>query len=186
MAVVITLASLQERSAAFVRDREYEQYHSPKNVVMSLSTEVGELAKHFITPTATLSEDGVDELADVFNNVAELAMRLGIALPEIESIDASPLTEQSLMMQLVHKVSQVTEYFIWLSEEESKDVDRTKVTGPVTDVFTVVVQLANKLGVDMLQAASNKLDKNEAKYSLAHSKGRRVKGKNKDVCTTNL
>ncbi len=42
-----TVADLRAAMAAFVRERDWEQFHSPKNLALSLAIEVGELLEHF-------------------------------------------------------------------------------------------------------------------------------------------
>ena len=43
-----TVAELRERVLAFVRERDWEQFHSPKNLSMALAAESGELMEHFL------------------------------------------------------------------------------------------------------------------------------------------
>src|SRR5262245_16602026 len=43
-----TVADLRERMQSFVAERDWEQFHSPKNLVMGLSVEVAELMEHFL------------------------------------------------------------------------------------------------------------------------------------------
>ena len=43
-----TVAELRERVLAFVRARDWEQFHSPKNLSMALAAETGELMEHFL------------------------------------------------------------------------------------------------------------------------------------------
>ena len=42
-----TLAQLQDLIAAFVRERDWEQFHSPKNLAMSIAVEAAELMELF-------------------------------------------------------------------------------------------------------------------------------------------
>ena len=44
--------TLRARIAAFVAERDWEQFHNPKNLAMALSAEAGELLEHFqwLTP----------------------------------------------------------------------------------------------------------------------------------------
>jgi hypothetical protein len=44
---VTTIASLRRELADFVREREWEPFHSPKNLAMSLAIEAAELMEHF-------------------------------------------------------------------------------------------------------------------------------------------
>lgn len=42
------LAELRERVLAFARERDWEQFHSPKNLSMAIAAEAGELLEHFL------------------------------------------------------------------------------------------------------------------------------------------
>ncbi len=42
-----TLQSLRERQAAFARARDWDQFHTPRNILLALTGEVGELAEIF-------------------------------------------------------------------------------------------------------------------------------------------
>src|SRR5436190_3989267 len=44
---VITIANLRETVRQFVAEREWEVFHSPKNLAMSLAIEAAELMEHF-------------------------------------------------------------------------------------------------------------------------------------------
>ena len=84
-----TLADLKTRILAFVRERDWEQFHSPKNLSMALATEAGELMEHFLwldaTTSRALMQNDVarrkkieDELADVLVYAFEFANSSGI------------------------------------------------------------------------------------------------------------
>lgn len=70
-----TLADLRAAVAKFVSAREWEQYHTPKNLAMSIAIEVAELQEHFqwLTPAQceqvlsdeTIHDEIADELADI-------------------------------------------------------------------------------------------------------------------------
>lgn len=72
--------------AQFAADRDWEKFHSPKNLAMALSAECGELLEHFqwITEDASmnLQEQDIqgiaDEIADVFIYLVRLSDKLGI------------------------------------------------------------------------------------------------------------
>ena len=86
---VSTLSSELERFAA---ERNWDQFHSPKNLAMALSGEVGELTEIFQWQTEAASQDAGrnpataqlvrDELADVLMYVVRLASVLGVNLNE--------------------------------------------------------------------------------------------------------
>ena len=72
----------------FVQDRQWEKYHTPKNIAMALSVEAAELLEHFqwLTPeeSRTLSPETArevrEEIADVVTYAIELCNVMGIDL----------------------------------------------------------------------------------------------------------
>ena len=89
---VTTVSQLREIVRCFVDERDWQQFHSPKNLSMSLSIEAAELMEHFqwITPdesrlVGTDSERlGAvrDELADVVCYALAIANELDIDLSD--------------------------------------------------------------------------------------------------------
>ncbi len=83
-----TVAELRERVLAFVRERDWEQFHAPKNLSMALAAETGELMEHFLWSTPEQSrvvvQDPVkrhkieEEIADVVIYALEFANMTGI------------------------------------------------------------------------------------------------------------
>lgn len=86
----VTLEKLSQRLRDFAAAREWEQWHTPKNLVMALSGEVGELISLFqwLTPEEArswrddpeLAENVLDEIADVTLYLVQLADSLGVDL----------------------------------------------------------------------------------------------------------
>jgi len=82
------LGELRERVRAFAQARDWDQFHSPKNLAMALIVEAAELVEHFQWLTADESAAlpaqkkaaVADELADVLIYVVRLADRLDIDL----------------------------------------------------------------------------------------------------------
>ena len=85
---ITTVAELKKLIADFVAERDWSQFHSPKNVSMALAIEVAELMEHFqwLSTDASrhiaedpekLAEVG-EELADVIGYSFALANELGI------------------------------------------------------------------------------------------------------------
>ncbi len=87
-----TLATLKEAVRRFVAEREWERFHSPKNLVMGLAVEAAELMEHFLwldpqESRAVLGEaeklgQVADEMADVANYLLNLSNVLGIDLSD--------------------------------------------------------------------------------------------------------
>ncbi|MDE1980698.1 MAG: nucleotide pyrophosphohydrolase [Betaproteobacteria bacterium] len=89
---LVNLDALNATLQAFVRARGWEQYHSPKNLAMALTGEVGELVEIFqwlteeesrtVATNPATAEAVRDELADVLIYLVELAAALGVDLNE--------------------------------------------------------------------------------------------------------
>jgi NTP pyrophosphatase (non-canonical NTP hydrolase) len=83
-----TVAELRQIIADFVAERDWSQFHSPKNVSMALAIEAAELMEHFQWLTTDDSRllaadpkklaDVSEELADVIGYSFALANELGI------------------------------------------------------------------------------------------------------------
>ena len=99
---------------AFAHKRDWDQYHSPKNLAMALSVEVAEVVEHF--QWLTLQESN--------------------SLP-------------------VDKIEQIKE--------------------EIGDVMIYLIRLADRLGIDPVQAAEDKMRINEKKYPVEKAKGIAVK-----------
>jgi len=98
----------------FTEDRDWQQFHSPKNLAMALSVEVAEIVEHFQ----------------------------------------------------------------WLTEEQSRDLPPQKlaeVREEIGDVMIYLVELADKLGIDPIEAAKAKVEINGQKYPTDLVKGKASK-----------
>ncbi len=105
------MRELIQRIRDFNRERDWEQYHSPKNLAMCLAAEVGELIENFQ----------------------------------------------------------------WLTEQQSRDLPparRSAVEEEIGDVTLCLLNLADKLGIDVVAAAGRKLERNKTKYPVHKAKGR--------------
>jgi NTP pyrophosphatase (non-canonical NTP hydrolase) len=94
----------------FSRERDWEQFHAPKNLAAALSVEAAELLEHFQ----------------------------------------------------------------WMSEDQSRqlsDEKKHEVAQELADVFLYLLQLSDKLDVDLIKAAWSKFDANAAKYPIDRAKG---------------
>lgn len=109
-----SLEQLRLRLREFVAERDWEQFHSPKNLAMALSVECAELV----------------------------------------------------------------ELFQWLSEEESAAPDagrRARAAAELADILVYLVRIADRLDVDLLEAAARKLDENSRKYPAERVRGKALK-----------
>ena len=87
-----TLADLKEGMARFDADRDWQQFHAPKNLAMALAAEAAEVMEHFLWIDNDASRELVrdparlepiaDELADVLGVVLALANALDLDLAQ--------------------------------------------------------------------------------------------------------
>jgi NTP pyrophosphatase (non-canonical NTP hydrolase) len=85
-----SIQQLTEHLQQFASDRDWEQFHSPKNLAMALSVEVAEIVEHFQWLTEQQSRDldaakraqVAEELADALIYLVRLADQLEIDLLE--------------------------------------------------------------------------------------------------------
>src|SRR5688572_4196713 len=87
-----TVAELKDAVRRFAEERDWERFHSPKNLAMGLAVETAELMEHFLwvdsEPSRRLVDDGerrqaiAEELADVAVYVLNLSLSLGIDLSD--------------------------------------------------------------------------------------------------------
>ena len=85
-----TLRELKERTAEFVRERDWEQFHTPKNLSMSIAIEAAELMEHFqwltVEESSNLPDQSLaaigEELADILLCSLSLSNALRLDLSE--------------------------------------------------------------------------------------------------------
>lgn len=82
------LLLLRDKLRVFADERDWNQFHTPKNLCMAMMVEAAELMEHFqwLTPDQscdlTNRDDVKDELADVLLYLIRLADKLGVDLHE--------------------------------------------------------------------------------------------------------
>ena len=77
------MQELKDRILAFAKERDWEQFHSPKNLSMAISAEAAELMEHFLWQSAEASREDVhseelrekilEEIADILIFTIEFA-----------------------------------------------------------------------------------------------------------------
>lgn len=87
------LAEIKAKVLAFAAERDWEQFHAPKNLSMAIAAEAAELMEHFLwqspeqsrsdIDTAKLRDQVEEELADVFIYAIEFANVTGIDIASI-------------------------------------------------------------------------------------------------------
>ncbi len=109
---------LRDAFRAFNEERDWEQFHSPKNLAMALSVEASEIVEHFQWLTEEQSRNLTpekltevrEEIGDVVIYLTELSDKLGI-----DPVDAAKaklaINKQKYPVDLVKgKASKYTEY----------------------------------------------------------------------------
>lgn len=94
MSSALDIAALQQKLRRFAAERDWEQFHSPKNLTMALSVEASELVEIFQWLTEAQSADldadtraaAAAEIADIQIYLVRLADRLNIDIRE--AVDA--------------------------------------------------------------------------------------------------
>ena len=78
------LEELKQRIDKFVKDRDWEQFHSPSNLAKSISIEAAELLECFQWFDNEYDREAVlEELADVMNYCIQMSMVLGVDIIDI-------------------------------------------------------------------------------------------------------
>ena len=81
---------------------------------------------------------------------------------------------KNLSMALIVEAAELVEHFQWLTEDQSRALSAEKlreVELEMADIFIYLVRMADRLGVDLVSAASRKIEINERKYPVDKARG---------------
>ena len=81
---------------------------------------------------------------------------------------------KNISMALSVEVAEILEHFQWLTEQQSRELDKDKhaeVSEELADAFIYLVRLADQLDIDLMAAAESKLKINAAKYPADRVRG---------------
>src|SRR5438094_3190760 len=98
-----TIAELRQLVRQFVDERDWQQFHSPKNLSMSLAIEAAELMEHFQWIDAAESRrvgDDSAKLADVRDEMADVLCYL-LAIANELQIDVSGAMREKMVKNAV-------------------------------------------------------------------------------------
>lgn len=113
-------------------------------------------------PGASVAEPGLTELRD--------ALRRFAAERDWDQFH-SP---KNLAAALSVEAAELLEPFQWLTDEQSRNLtpaQRAQVEAEMADVLLYLVRLADKLDVDLLRAARDKIRRNAEKYPVDKARG---------------
>ena len=81
---------------------------------------------------------------------------------------------KNLSMALIVEAGELLEHFQWISEQESQALPEAalaEVRAEMADVFIYLVRLADRLGIDLLAAAADKMTRNAQRYPADQFRG---------------
>ncbi len=81
---------------------------------------------------------------------------------------------KNLAMAMIVEAAELVEHFQWLSESQSQTLDpenREHLAQELADVLLYLVRLADRLGIDLMDAAQRKLEINAQKYPADKVRG---------------
>lgn len=81
---------------------------------------------------------------------------------------------KNLAMALIAEAAEIVEHFQWLTDRQSTNLPldkRALVADELADVLVYLVRIADKLDIDLLAAAGDKMRRNELKYPAPLVKG---------------
>ena len=81
---------------------------------------------------------------------------------------------KNLSMALIAEAAELVEHFQWLTQEQSADLPADKlkeVEQELADILIYLVRISDKLGVDLVKAAEEKIALNAEKYPVDSVKG---------------
>lgn len=86
---------------------------------------------------------------------------------------------KNLSMALIAEAAELVEHFQWLSPEQSDDLPAKTweaVRLELADILIYLIRLADRLEVDLIAAANEKTDLNEARFPVEKVHGRAGRG----------
>ncbi|QWR78847.1 nucleotide pyrophosphohydrolase [Candidatus Magnetomonas plexicatena] len=78
-------------------------------------------------------------------------------------------------MALSAEAAEIVEIFQWLTEDESRSLSESKLSGlrqEIADVFIYLINLSDKFSIDLIKEAHDKLEINCKKYPAHIVKGK--------------
>jgi len=87
-------------------------------------------------------------------------------------------TPKNLSMALMIEAGELAEHFQWLTQDQSKALNSEtlgEVREEIGDVLIYLLNIADKLGIDPIAAAKEKILKNANKYPVNQAKGKITK-----------
>ena len=77
-----TISDIKAMISEFVTERDWDQFHRPKDVTMALAIETGELMELYLWDRGPVRDELEDELGDILFFLVDMAIRENIDLSE--------------------------------------------------------------------------------------------------------
>jgi NTP pyrophosphatase (non-canonical NTP hydrolase) len=81
---------------------------------------------------------------------------------------------KNMAVSIILEASELLEHFQWKTKEEVEKyiaLHRKEVQDEIADIAMYLFEMADNLGIDLVDAMEKKLDKNADKYPVAKAKG---------------
>lgn len=85
---------------------------------------------------------------------------------------------KNLAMAMIVEAAELVEHFQWDTLEESHELTpekREKVSHELADTFVYLLRISQVLGIDLIEAANQKIELNGKKYPVEKARGRNNK-----------
>ena len=85
---------------------------------------------------------------------------------------------KDIALSLMLESAELAEHFQWKNEQEIKeyiDIHKTEVGEEIADVFYWILLLGHDLGINLRDALSDKIGKNEQKYPVGKARSKHSK-----------
>ena len=85
---------------------------------------------------------------------------------------------KNMAVSIIIEASELLEHFQWKSKKEVEEYitkNKEEVRDEIADIALYLFELADNLGIDLLDAMERKLEKNKKKYRVARAKGKHAK-----------
>jgi dCTP diphosphatase len=110
------------------------------------------------------------------NEIKEITKRIKIFRDERDWIQFHD--HKNMAVSIVLEASELLEHFQWKTKKEVKQYIKTnkdEIQDEIADVAMYLFELADNLGIDLIKAMEQKLEKNSKKYPIAKSRGSNLK-----------
>ena len=85
---------------------------------------------------------------------------------------------KNMAISLIIEAAELLEHFQWKTKEEVEEYvknGRDEIKSEMADIAMYLFEMADNLGIDLLEAMEAKLKKNEEKYPIVKAKGKHLK-----------